>query len=258
MMGETKKTIFHMSDIHIGEAGVKTDDFRQIVDSIEKRAVHVTSPLLLITGDLTAEGLREEYEEFAGVVEGLSVPTLVIPGNHDERNYGAVHFEELLGERFKTYEDDCIALYAADSAEPDNDAGHVGRVKYDEISDFFGQAKDKVRIFALHHHLIPVPHTGREQNVVEDSGAVLGVLDLANCSIILNGHRHVPWMWNLNDMVHYTTGTLLSRRIRGATTQVHTLIEITDNDVTFTLIEKSGSASLFSRSELRTPPGSSG
>ncbi|MFX0045512.1 MAG: metallophosphoesterase family protein, partial [Candidatus Hermodarchaeota archaeon] len=82
-MGETKKTIFHISDIHIGEDGVGTDDFRQIIDSIENRAAHVTSPLLLITGDLTAEGLREEYEEFAGVVEGLSVPMVVIPGNHD-------------------------------------------------------------------------------------------------------------------------------------------------------------------------------
>ncbi|MHA2118364.1 MAG: hypothetical protein ACW98J_05560, partial [Candidatus Thorarchaeota archaeon] len=71
------------------------------------------------------------------------------------------------------------------------------------------------------------------------------------CSLVLSGHRHVPWMWNLNDMIVYTTGTLLSRRVRGATTQVHTLIELSKTDVTFTLVEKSGSASLFSRAELR-------
>ncbi len=251
-MRKTIKTIFHLSDIHIGEYGVSLDEFREIIDSIEKRGPHVTSPLVLITGDLTGEGLREEYESFHSIVEGLSIPTVIIPGNHDERNYGAAHFEELFGERFKTFEDECIALYAADSAEPDNDAGHVGRSKYNEISDFLGAAKEKIRIFALHHHLVPIPHTGREHNVVEDSGAVLGLLDRVQCSVILNGHRHVPWMWNLNSMVLYTTGTLLSRRIRGAVTQVYTLVELSKEDITFTLVEKSGSARLFARSDLRT------
>ena len=250
-MPETIKTIFHLSDIHIGEYGVSLDEFRDIMDSIEKRAPHVTSPLVLITGDLTGEGLREEYEAFQDVLEGFSVPSVIVPGNHDERNYGAAHFEELFGERFKTFEDEAIALYAADSAEPDNDAGHVGRTKYNEISDFLGAAKEKIRIFAMHHHLIPVPHTGREHNVVEDAGAVLGLLDRIQCSVILNGHRHVPWMWNLSSMVLYTTGTLLSRRIRGATTQVYTLVELSKEDITFTLVEKSGSARLFARSELR-------
>jgi 3',5'-cyclic AMP phosphodiesterase CpdA len=250
-MGKTIKTIFHLSDIHIGETGVSLGDFREVIEGIEKRSPHMTSPLILITGDLTGEGLREEYEAFADVIKGIETPLVMIPGNHDERNYGAAHFEELFGERFKTYEDESIAVYAADSAEPDNDAGHVGRVKYNEIHDYLGAAKEKVRIFALHHHLIPVPNTGREHNVVEDSGAVLGLLDRVQCSLVLSGHRHVPWMWNLNDMIVYTTGTLLSRRVRGATTQVHTLIELSKTDVTFTLVETSGSASLFSRAELR-------
>jgi 3',5'-cyclic AMP phosphodiesterase CpdA len=240
-------TIFHMSDIHIGEYKVAVEAFRNILDDTERKAKDVTSPLLLITGDLTSDGLREEYEGFHSAIDGIGIPHVIIPGNHDERNYGAAHFEEMFGERFKTYETEDAALFAADSAEPDNDAGHIGREHYDELRDYYFKAKDKVRIFALHHHLIAVPHTGREHNVVQDSGEVLGILDQTKCSLVLNGHRHVPWVWKLNSIVLHNAGTLLSRRIRGATTQTHTQIEITRDNITFKLLERDGVEKIFSK-----------
>ncbi|TXT55098.1 MAG: hypothetical protein BAJATHORv1_40007 [Candidatus Thorarchaeota archaeon] len=250
LMSEPIKTIFHMSDIHIGEAGVRAEDFRNILDYIERKAKDVPIPLLLITGDLTSDGLPEEFETFHDAIDGLSIPTIIVPGNHDERNYGASRFEEFFGSRFKRFEDEIVAIYAADSAEPDNDAGHVGRAMYNEIEDFFAEAQDKVRIFALHHHLVPVPHTGREYNVVEDSGDVLGLLTECNCHMVLNGHRHVPWMWRLNDMILYNTGTLLSRRIRGAITQVHTRINIYPGKVEFVIRDKLGSENTFAESTI--------
>lgn len=126
-MVDKSMTLFHMSDVHIGEVGVSIDDFRTIVDFVEKRAKKVASPMLLVTGDLTSDGLKEEYDAFAEVIGGISIPKFIIPGNHDERNYGSAHFEHLFGPRFKTYQDENVAIYAADSAEPDDDSGHVGR-----------------------------------------------------------------------------------------------------------------------------------
>ncbi len=249
-MPKMKTTIFHLSDVHIGESGVLLEDFRNIIDSIEKKSRNSASPIVLITGDLTSEGLRDEFENFYSVIEGLSLPLVIVPGNHDERNYGTSIFEELFGDRFSTYETEHISMYAADSSEPDNDAGHVGRSKYHEIADFFRTAKEKVKIFALHHHLIPVPHTGREHNVVEDAGDMLGVLTRSRCSMVLNGHRHVPWMWRLNGMILYNTGTLLSKRIRGAHSQAYTRIEIEDTDAIFYLHEKIGDVSKFGEGQL--------
>ncbi len=234
----------------MGEYGVTMEDFRDILDNIEKTAKDCVSPLLLITGDLTSDGLREEYEYFQRGFEGFNLPSVIIPGNHDERNYGSAHFEEMFGDRFKTFEDENIALYAADSAQPDNDAGHLGRERYLDMRDFLGAAKEKIRVFALHHHLVPVPHTGREYNVLEDAGDVLGVLDSVKCGLVLNGHRHVPWIWRLNDMILYNTGTLLSRRIRGATTQLHTKIELTREDATFTLRQRDGTEKKWSTQKI--------
>jgi Icc protein len=250
-MAEPHTTIFHISDVHVGEDGVTLTDLRMILDRIEKRASNASSPVLVVTGDLTTDGLREEYEGFVSAIEGLSIPRVVVPGNHDERNYGSAIFEELLGDRFNTYQTEDIAIYAADSAEPDNDAGHVGRVKYNEIRDFFNSSKEKYKIFALHHHLIPVPHTGREQNVVEDAGDVLAVLDNTNCSLVLNGHRHVPWIWRLGEIVLCNTGTLLSRRVRGANTQLHTRLELMEKEALITLCFKDGTERVFAQSPLR-------
>jgi Icc protein len=244
-------TIFHVSDIHIGETGVSLKDLKHVMSSIEETASRSESPLLLVTGDLTTEGLREEYEDVASVLNEVSIPKLILPGNHDEHNYGSALFEEMFGDRFKTYESEHLAIFSADSAEPDNDAGHVGRVKYNEIRDFFNQAKGKVKIFALHHHLIAVPHTGREYNVVEDAGDVLGILDSTSCSLVLNGHRHVPWMWRLSEMVLYTSGTLLSRRVRGSNAQLYTRISLSEEEANFTLCYKDGKERFFAQSPLR-------
>jgi Icc protein len=250
-MSKPHTTIFHISDVHVGEEGVSLKDLRTTLNRIEKKASDVYSPLLVVTGDLTTEGLREEYEGFVSAIEGLAIPYVVIPGNHDERNYGSAIFEELLGDRFKTFQTEDIAIYAADSAEPDNDAGHVGRVKYNEIRDFFNTSKDKYKVFALHHHLVPVPHTGREQNVVEDAGDVLGVLDSSRCTLVLNGHRHVPWVWKLGEMVLCNTGTLLSRRVRGANTQLHSRVELMEDEALITLCFKDGTERVFARMPLR-------
>ena len=44
----------------------------------------------------------------------------------------------------------------------------------------------------LHHHLLPVPGTGRERNVVYDAGDAIECLQRAGVNLVLSGHKHVP------------------------------------------------------------------
>ena len=56
--------------------------------------------VVVISGDLTSNGFKDEYvlaREYLDSIECESM--VVIPGNHDSRNVGYVHFEELFGER---------------------------------------------------------------------------------------------------------------------------------------------------------------
>ena len=54
----------------------------------------------------------------------------MIPGNHDSRNVGYVHFEELFGERNSVLRKDGVTVVAVDSTEPDLDHGQIGRGRY--------------------------------------------------------------------------------------------------------------------------------
>jgi len=43
---------------------------------------------------------------------------------------------------------------------------------------------------------------------------------------VLCGHKHVPWVWELGDMVILNAGTASSKRIKGRIKQSYNIIEI--------------------------------
>ena len=89
-------TIAQLSDLHCGSP--------HFVPSLLDRALIEVNELepdvVIISGDLTGDGLRGEFQLAAEYLERIECERLiVIPGNHDSRNVGYVHFEELFGDR---------------------------------------------------------------------------------------------------------------------------------------------------------------
>ena len=66
---------------------------------------------------------------------------VVIPGNHDSRNVGYVHFEELFGERNSVLRVGPATVVAVDSTEPDLDHGQIGRGRYRWIEEQFARRR---------------------------------------------------------------------------------------------------------------------
>ena len=66
-------------------------------------------------------------------------------------------------------------VVAVNSSKPDLADGEVGHIRYDWIRESF-EWPDDYRIFVLHHHLVSVPGTGRERNIVWDAGDLLALL----------------------------------------------------------------------------------
>ncbi|MGH3035594.1 MAG: metallophosphoesterase family protein, partial [Gaiellaceae bacterium] len=155
---------------------------------------------------------------------------VVVPGNHDSRNVGHIHFEELFGQRKGVVQVNGVTALYVDSTEPDLDHGVIGRGNYPWIEETFAAPAD-FRIFVLHHHLLPVPGTGRERNVVYDAGDVLEVLQHAGVNLVLSGHKHVPYAWRLENLFIVNAGTVSSLRLRGKTRPCYNLIEIEDRHV---------------------------
>jgi Icc protein len=228
MDAQGRLTICQISDIHCGSPYF-------IPDLLERSILEINDmdpTAVVVSGDLTNAGYRQEFETAAEYVQRIQCErVMVIPGNHDSRNVGYIHFERLFGDRYSTIDFEDAVMVAVDSSEPDLDDGRVGREHYDFIHETFAEAGDKLKIFVIHHHLIPIPGTGRERNIIYDAGDVLELLTDTEVDLVLSGHKHVPYSWKLENMFIVNAGTASTTRLRGNTRPCYNVIEIDDGRV---------------------------
>src|SRR5207248_3494857 len=97
----------------------------------------------------------------------------------------------MFGERNSVLRRGGVTVVAVDSTDPDLDHGQIGRGRYRWIEEKFSTSDaEGLRILVLHHHLRPVPATGRERNVVYDAGDSIESLQRAGAELVLSGHTH--------------------------------------------------------------------
>ena len=216
--------IAQVSDIHCGEPTFDAELMASIVQGVNQMA----PDLVVVAGDLTAAGYEWEFQEAANWIDLFEPPKIVIPGNHDARNVGYLHFQRHFGDGFIRYRQGFdreraermlatgYTVVAVDSSSPDINEGHVGRARYPWIREQFDEPDD-VKIFAIHHHLVSIPGTGRERNIITDAGDLLAELTLLDIDIVLSGHKHVPFFWGVNGILICNSGTATTRRLRGRT-----------------------------------------
>jgi 3',5'-cyclic-AMP phosphodiesterase len=216
--------IAQISDIHCGEPTFQAEVMQGIVEKVNAMSPDV----VVVAGDLTAAGYAWEFEEAAKWLGSLDPPKVVVPGNHDSRNVGYVHFQRHFGERFSRFRSGFdpvraerlratgFTVVGVDSSDPDLDEGHIGREHYPWIREQFDEPDD-IKVFAIHHHLVSIPGTGRERNIITDAGDLLALLTRLDVDIVLSGHKHVPYFWGLNGILVSNSGTAATKRVRGLT-----------------------------------------
>jgi 3',5'-cyclic-AMP phosphodiesterase len=218
-------TIAQLSDIHVGgPLSFSEEKMARIVEHVRS----VEPDVVVVAGDLTTAGYEWEYEEVAAWLDTIEFPKVVIPGNHDARNVGYLHFKDRFGDAFSRYRQSFDAdraerlaasgftIVGVDSSEPDVNEGRIGRDRYPWIRAQFDEPDD-MRILAVHHHLVPIPGTGRERNTVTDAGDLLLALTELDVDVVLSGHKHVPFFWGVNGMLICNSGTAATKRVRGST-----------------------------------------
>ncbi len=219
-------TIGHISDPHVGSPYFVPNLMNRVIVELNE----LEPDVVICTGDFTNFGYRQEFKTAVAYLERIKAPVHSIPGNHDARNVGYVHFEELIGPRHWAIDVKGVRIVGADSSEPDLDHGQIGRERYEWIKEQFAVPAD-YGVFALHHHLIPVPGTGRERNIVYDAGDLLEVLIQAGVRLVLTGHKHVPYVWRLENLYIVNAGTCASLRLRGHTKPCYNVVEIEGDEV---------------------------
>lgn len=201
--------LVHISDIHCSKGWMFNSN---ILEKAIKEINKISPVIVVITGDLTDWGLRFEFEMAKNWLKELKSEYIVVSGNHDARTEGHRTFEKVFSKHRRYFSKmvDDVHFIGIDSSEPDIDEGHVGR----EQLEWMGceLKEEETQIVFMHHHLVPVPNTGRERNVLVDAGDMLQLLLQNNISLVLSGHRHIPWIWSLNNLIICHAGTLSCER----------------------------------------------
>lgn len=233
-------TIVHISDLHTGYAQFEKEILLNTINEINEMKPSAT----IITGDLTDQGFYREFVEAKKYIDMIKTPKIVVPGNHDARNIGDRIFEELIGKRYSTLElkEEAIKIIGLDSSEPDLGHGKIGRLQRKFMEDEIKDAKERglFIIIALHHHIISIPNTGRERNILSDAGDILLTLLQNDVNLVLSGHKHVPHAWKMNNTLFATAGTVSSMKLRGNTHPSYNVIDIDNQYVEITLHSSDG------------------
>ncbi|RMF32312.1 MAG: metallophosphoesterase, partial [Candidatus Nitrosothermus koennekii] len=216
--------IVQISDIHAGayNQSILLDAIDEI-NGLEPDAV-------LVTGDLTENGLLIEFEEAKKHIDKIKAKeVIVLAGNHDYRHTGYLLFKKFFKSK-QLYEfDECI-IATLSTARPDRDEGEVGYRQCLWLNDSL-KDKDRLKIIAMHHHLIAAPDTGSDRIIVLDAGDVLHAALASKVDLVLCGHKHRPWLWNLGSLTIGYAGTVSSIKMRGFFNNSYNRIDINDNKI---------------------------
>ena len=218
--------LVQISDIHCGPM------FQEKVLQNAVKEINAMSPdVVLVTGDLTEDGLMSEFQTAATQLKKLKADKVIfVSGNHDYRSTGYLLFRQFFSFSQITEIENTIIIVVS-SARPDRDDGEVGHRQNLWLESTLAKHPDKLKIVAIHHHIVPVPDTGADQITVIDAGDVLRSLTKSNVDLVLCGHRHRPWRWQIENMKVIHAGSVSCEKLRGFFCNSYNVIETKKNRI---------------------------
>ncbi len=82
--------IVQLSDLHVGSQFLP-----EVFETVVKEVNEINPDVIVITGDLTNEGLMKEYEQCKLLLAKFNTKKIIsISGNHDYRNTGYLLFKK--------------------------------------------------------------------------------------------------------------------------------------------------------------------
>lgn len=220
--------VLQFSDIHFG------CEHKQAVEAALAYAHATPSDLVLITGDITQQGLPDEFEAAGRWIRRMPEPRFVIVGNHDVPYWSLMArlfrpwkaFERATGHPAHDHQFLSPAVMVRGvvtargwQARANWSKGVIDLDQTRKAAEALRQAPvGTLRILACHHPLVEMIGTPMTGDVKRGDAAAL-IFQEAGVDLITTGHVHVPFALPiaLGDRCSYAVGCgTLSHRERGA------------------------------------------
>jgi 3',5'-cyclic AMP phosphodiesterase CpdA len=153
--------------------------------------------LVIITGDLTDEGTDADYAALRPILNAIEIPTIVLPGNHDQREAFCRCFANHaylpapggpLNYRFDAHP---LSIVALDSSVPGHHHGDCDAASLAWLGEALAQDLATPTLVVMHHHPFSsgIPFLDQYRNFGAAAlEAVIGGCD--HVERVLCGHTH--------------------------------------------------------------------
>lgn len=195
--------IAQLSDLHVRPSGVLyhgvTDSNQALADAIDHvHALDRRPDLVLLTGDLVDEGSPQEYENLRKILAALTIPYLVIPGNHDDRDNLRTAFSDHAylprsGPLHYCVDAHPVRIIGLDSSVPGLHHGHLDADGLDWLARVLASDPTKPTLLMLHHppFVCGIPYLD-EYRYFEAAQLCSVIEPFDNIEMVLCGHVHRP------------------------------------------------------------------
>ena len=151
-----------VTDMHVKAGGKLSYRVVDTETSLARCVAHLMKlpqvpDAVLFTGDLTDFGRPEEYDNLARLLRPLTMPCLLMPGNHDDPEVMRAKFpshaylRQRPGKLDYVIDDFPVRIVALDSTVPKSPGGHLGDAQLQWLDETLAGAPGKPTIVALHH-----------------------------------------------------------------------------------------------------------
>ena len=198
--------VAQITDLHVVLPDTKAGQLMKTAPALEGAVAHLESltrkpELVLISGDLVDAGREDEYELLAELLDPLTIPHYLIPGNHDERSAMAKvmrpHGHDYLPETgFMQYALDLgeLRLVAVDTVKAGASGGLLCAERLRWLDECLAES-DKPTIVMQHHPpfdtgIVAMDRIGLEGRVEEEAV----IRKHPHVERVICGHLHRPIM----------------------------------------------------------------
>ncbi len=185
--------ILHISDIHTGTA-----EQTELQRALPPLVAELDPELVLMSGDLTHRGRREQHERAAAFVRGFERQLVVIPGNHDIPPWSVGRFTHTFREfdrqwpeRDPVHRSEAMLVIGLNSVRPyRHQSGAISSEQLARAQELLAAAPVGVlRVVAVHHHLLGAPWRAWKPPLSRRKH-VLATLVASGAELIVAGHVH--------------------------------------------------------------------
>jgi 3',5'-cyclic-AMP phosphodiesterase len=201
--------------------------FSSLKDAIKDINQHNDFSFIIVTGDISENGLLKEFEIFHQIMSHSRIPYVTVIGNHDHLSNGAEIYRQMFGPLNYSFAFHGVKFVAWDNTEWESKE----KVDYQWLEQALKNRNDLEAISAPYRHVIPFSHVPPFDGQFEkNKDRFQSLLEAHDIKLSVHGHKHeFSVETGENDIRYMTVGSPQKRNYAALT--------IADGDITISKIE---------------------